>query len=147
MFKNFVPVSAKSNITLPLPPEASSLDGGDKDLEMEVYARFMRHLREVPNNRPEIKILAAVQFTANMSDHSDAHVSKILVELGLRAPRMAFPAEFLDYVDAALMRPDWSVGGASLAVQDLKEHWDRIGEDKFAAFRKAYPLLEECLRV
>ena len=35
---------AKANIELPLPPD-------DQDApEMEIYARFMRHLRMVPNN-------------------------------------------------------------------------------------------------
>ncbi len=124
-------------IALPLPPIQA------QDAEMAVYARFMRHLRNVPNSRTEIKVLSAIQFTADMMDHSDAHVAKALVELGLRAPRMAFPADFLDFMDNAQMRSGWEIGSPTQAMKELKDHWDRIGEDKFAAFRRAYALLSE----
>lgn len=128
-------------ITLPLPPAIN------QDQDMDVYARFMRHLRCVPNSKAEIKILSALQFTADMMDCSDAHVSKVLVELGLRAPRMAFPAEFLAYADAALMRSGWEVGGPSTGLLELKAHWDSIGEDRFAAFRAPQPLYAEPMQV
>ncbi len=129
--------STKQEIVLPLPPVMAA--EGD---EMALYARFMRHLRHVPNSRMEIKILSAIQFTADMLDHSDAHVAKLLVDLGLRAPRMAFPADFLKYADDSLMRTGWEVGGPSQGINELKTHWDKIGEDKFAAFRGDYPLID-----
>ena len=125
------------NISLPLPPEKEASS------EIDIYARFMRHLRHVPNSRPEIKVLSAIQFTADMSDYSDAHVSKMLVEMGLKAPRMAYPAEFLTYADQALMRSGWDVGGPSPALLELQAFWNRIGEDRFSAFRGDYPLLNE----
>lgn len=124
-------------LKLPLPPSS------EQTQEMDVYARFMRHLRHVPNSRAEIKILSAMQFTADMLDFSDAHVAKSLVDLGLRAPRMAFPADFLRYADRALMRSGWQVGGPSSALKELKAFWDRTGEDKFAAFRGDFPLVTE----
>ncbi len=130
---------------LPLPPQA--IDNSSYDVEMEIYARFMRHLRHVPNSRPEIKVLSALQFTADMLDFSDAHVAKVLVEMGLRAPRMAFPADFLRYADQALMRERWEVGGPSESLLQLKGHWDSVGDDKFAAFRGEYPLISEELAV
>lgn len=108
--------------------------------EMEIYARFMGHLRHVPNGRMEIKILSSIQFTADMMDYSDAQIAKILVDQGLRARRAAFPADFLAYADAALMRSGWDVGGPSPALLALKAHWDAIGEDKFGAFSGDYPL-------
>ena len=117
----------EERICLPVP----SLDISEKDAQA-VYAKFMRHLRHVPNSRMEIKVLSAIQFTADMLGFSDAHVSKVLVDLGLRAPRMAFPAEFLRFADNALMRSGWEVGGPSQPLVDLKRHWDQIGEDKFA---------------
>ena len=126
-----------TTIALPLPPEMSA------DNEMGVYAKFMQHLRHVPNSRMEIKVLSAIQFTADMMDHSDAHVAKLLIELGLRAPRMAFPAEFLTFADQALMRNDWDVGGPTSALYELQEYWNVSGEDKFAAFKGDYPLLSE----
>lgn len=126
-----------ANITLPLAPE--NYEGG----EMGVYAKFMQHLRHVPNSRMEIKVLSAIQFTADMMDYSDAHIAKILVELGLRAPRMAFPAEFLTFVDQSLMRGGWDVGGPTPALYALQDCWNVHGEDKFAAFKGDYPLLVE----
>lgn len=126
------------NITLPLPPE-----GAYDASEMDVYARFMRHLRHVPSSRLEIKVLSAIQFTADMMGHSDAHIAKLLVDLGLRAPRMAFPADFLEYADNALMREDWEVGAPSRGLSELQTYWAQIGEDQFAAFKRQYSLLDE----
>jgi hypothetical protein len=127
-----------TNVVLPMPNE---------DLrqisEQAIYARFMRHLRHVPNSRMAIKILSSIQFTADMLGYSDAHVAKTLVDLGLRAPRMAFPADFLSFMDASLMRSGWEVGGPSAGILALKEFWDSNGEDKFAGFRKHYSLLDE----
>jgi hypothetical protein len=115
-----------------------NLDIGTRTEDAAVYSRFMRHLYCVPNRRMEIKILSAIQFTADMIGHSDAHVSKVLVDMGLRAPRMAFPAEFLRYADQALMRTGWEVGAPSPGLIELRAHWDAIGDDKFAAFRGDY---------
>ena len=124
-------------INLPLPPEVS--DGG----VLDIYTRFMSHLRCVPTSRMEIKVLAAIQFVADFLDYSDAHVAKVLVELGLRAPRMAFSAEFLRFADQSLMREAWEIGGPSVALTDLQDFWGRIGEDRFAGVRQDYPFLVE----
>jgi hypothetical protein len=131
----------KVQLPVPSAPDQLRVQVGVR-AELDIYARFMRHIRHVPNSRVEIKILSAIQFTADMADCSDAHVAKTLVEMGLRAPRMAFPADFLSYADQALMRGGWDVGAPSTALLDLKAHWDRIGEDKFSAFRGDFALLE-----
>lgn len=118
-------------IILPLPPSTADTGSGqDVRFEMEIYARFMRHLRQVPNSRMEIKILSSVQFTADMLDISEPLVAKTLVDMGLRAPRKAFSMEFLDFCDRCLLRgsDDSSV---PLAVVMLKQHWDGIGEERF----------------
>ena len=127
-----------STTLLPLAPE-------DKNAhtEMEIYARFMRHLRMVPNSRIEIKILSAIQFTADMLDIRDALVAKTLVDLGLRAPRKAFPSDYLEFVDKSLLRTGWEVGGPTQSASELKLHWDKIGEDKFAAHRHGVPVVTE----
>lgn len=128
---------AKANIELPLPPD-------DQDApEMEIYARFMRHLRMVPNNQKDIKVLSAIQFTADILDISDALISKTLVGLGLRAPRSAFPAEYLNFVDKSMLRSGWLIGGRTESVAALKEFWDKIGEDKYAAYRRDVVALNE----
>jgi hypothetical protein len=125
-------------IVLPLPPESP-----ESRTEMEIYARFMRHLRTVPNSREEIQILTSMQFVADMVDISDAEVARVLTECGLRAPRMAFPAEYLNFVDGEGVR-----GGACKGVSaDLRLHWARIGEDRFAGFHTLYPSLTENLFV
>lgn len=119
----------KDIITLPLAPEASAIS------EMEIYARFMRHLRMVPNSKMEIKVLSAIQFTADMLDLSDALVSKTLIDLGLRAPRAALPEEYLDFADQSLMRSGFDLGGPKTSTLAIKQHWDHIGEDQFAGIR------------
>lgn len=126
---------ADTRIVLPLPPQGT--------MEMDVYVRFMRHLRHVPNSRMDIKILSAIQFTADMIDVGDALVAKMMVEAGLRAPRSAFPAAYLEHVDRSLMRTGWDVGAPCAATLALKTHWDQIGEDRFAAFRRDYPRVQE----
>ncbi len=125
-------------ILLPLPPEASFTECED----MELYGRFMRHVRCVPNNRMEIKILSSIQFTADMLGYSDARVAKALIDFGLRAPRLAFPADFLKFADRSLMRSPNDIGGPNKALQELKRHWDFNGEDKFAAFKGEYDLVD-----
>jgi hypothetical protein len=105
--------------------------------EMDIYARFMRHLRCVPNSRMEIKILHAIKYVADMMDVGEDHVAKILVDLGLRAPRLAFPASFLDFADGALIRSVFECGGiANVSLNELRHHWDALGEDKFAAMKR-----------
>lgn len=124
-------------VALPLPPENAE----EAAAEMDVYARFMRHLRCVPNSRMEIKILSAIQFTADMMDYGDAVVARILVDLGLRAPRMAFPAAFLKHVDQSFLRSRGEVGGPSASMQDLKAHWRAIGESRFVHVTGEYSLV------
>lgn len=129
-------------LTLPLPPEDPC---GLQRMEMDVYARFMRHVRTVPCSRPEIQVLAAIQFVADMMNLEDADVTRILVDLGLRAPRLAFPEAYLEFADMALMREVHQIGMASVSLHALKAHWDEIGEDRFVAFRRYYPTLTEGL--
>ncbi len=125
LFKN-----TNGRIFLPLPPEHINMRG-----EMEIYARFMRHLRLVPNSSAEIKILSAIQFTADLLNHHDAYVAKVLVDLGLRAPRKSFPAAYLEFVDKTNLRSNLEMGGASKQTRSLCQHWQDIGEDKLAAMR------------
>lgn len=116
----------QNRIVLPLPPSMAHEDR----FEMEVYARFMRHLRLMPGSRMDIKILSAIQFTADMMDHGDALVAKILVDLGLRVPRRALPVAYNDFVDKSMQRHARGNGSPSQALLALKAHWDAIGEDE-----------------
>ncbi|PZQ46015.1 MAG: hypothetical protein DI551_05980 [Micavibrio aeruginosavorus] len=131
-----------ADVSLPLPPLQAK-----EAMEVEIYARFMRHIRLVPNSRMEIKILSAIQFTSDMMDLNDAIVAKTLADMGLRAPRRAFPESYLEHVDRSLMRSGWDVGGPCASSIEMKSHWDNIGEDKFAAYRREYSILSEPARV
>lgn len=138
----------KERVVLPLPPAIADLGAGqDTRFEMEVYARFMRHLRDVPNSRIEIKVLAAIQFTADMMDLADALVAKTLVDLGLRAPRKAFPVSFLDFCDKCILRRSWECGGVNAgpppAIALLKDHWDSTGEDRYGPLPVHYAVFNE----
>ena len=128
----------RERIALPIPPAPHiGIAPGDKPdtrFEMEIYARFMRHLRDVPNSRMEIKILAAIGFTADMMDISDALVAKTLVDMGLRAPRRAFPLSFLEFADKTLQRKAWDNAAHTPAgIAEMHAHWNQIGEDRFAS--------------
>lgn len=111
------------NLLMPLPPEKTAAE------DMDIYVRFMRHMRCIPTSRRILRILSAIQFTADMLDCSDAHVGKVLVNLGLRAPRKAFPASFLSYADTALKHSGWDVAGPNAALEELRLFWSRYQDD------------------
>lgn len=121
-------------VVLPLPPGETAAA-----MEHEIHARFMRHLRLIPNSRIEIKILSAIQFAADMMDIGDALAAKMLVDMGLKAPRRAFPAAYLEHVDRSLMRSGWEAGGPGRAALALRQYWDAIGENRFIGIWQDYP--------
>ncbi len=130
------------NVFLPLPP----LDGAANEL-LEVYGRFMRHMRLAPTSNIYVKILSGIQFTADMLDLPDEMVARMLADMGLRAPRKAFPESYLNLVDRSLLRAGWDIGAPCESSVDMKRFWDDIGEDKFAAFQGAFDRLCEPVKV
>ncbi len=113
-------------------------------VQKELYLCFMGHMRRVPVSRPEIKILSAIQFTADRLNVSDAHVSKELVEMGLRAPRLSFPLEFLNFLDHALMRCGWDIGAPSAAMVELRDLWyEDINQNRLPLFRHVHAIVQE----
>ncbi len=115
-------------VFLPMAPT-----GPDSAYEMDMYVRFMLHVQTVPNSRMEIKILHALQFTADVTGADIIEVCATLVDCGLRAPRLAFPALFLEKVDAALVREFGTIGAANAALVDLRRHWNALGEEQGSA--------------
>ena len=110
------------HIHLPLPPCI------DQNLEhqkfaMAVYARFMRHMRYSERRRESVKVLESIRFVADLMDHSDAHIAKVLTTLGMRAPRAAYPQAFLDFVDNAMRCSAWQLGAADSKLKDLYSYW------------------------
>jgi hypothetical protein len=105
--------------------------------ERDIYFGFIRALREGSSRRMEVRIMTAIHRAADVTDNSDAYVSRTLVDMGLMAPRLAFPGDFLDHVDATLVRgrPLRTIPASYTA---LAHHWAAIGEDLYALsdFRK-----------
>ena len=122
-----------TNTILPKSPPSGDEITATRSEDKMIHSRFMNHLACVPNSRIDIKILSAIQFTADILGYSDAHISKVLVDLGLRASRAAFPATFLDYADNALIRTVWDIGAPSLALKELDTYWIDHREDRFTS--------------
>jgi hypothetical protein len=107
--------------------------------ERDIYMSFIRSFREGPSRRIEVRTLTAIHRAADATDNSDAYVSRVLVDMGLMAPRLALPGDFLDHVDATLLRdrPLVSVPPGYLA---LTQHWAAVGDDGFATLCAMYGL-------
>lgn len=127
-------ISNHPGIELPLPPESGHR------LDMDIYARFMRHLRHVACSRPEIKILRSIQFVADMTGNHDALIAKTLVDCGLKAPRDAFPESFLAHVDQSMAGHNSILQAGSSRYLKLAEHWMDHGEDRFTPARASFDI-------
>jgi len=104
--------------------------------EREIYMAFFKSFREGQQRRMEVRILTAIHRAADETDNSDAYVSRVLVDMGLMAPRLAFPADFLDHVDATLIR-DRPLRSIPASYTALTQHWTAIGEEMFALGAKS----------
>lgn len=122
-------------ILLPLPPLEPA--ESKSKFEMEIYVRFMRCLRNISNMPREMAILTALQFVADMMEMIVTEVVEILVDLGLRAPRSAFPESYVKLIDQATMQDIYDVRLSHFPLRDLRHHWQAIREDKFLSFGMA----------
>ena len=112
-------------------PRVTAHHPGDALNRQTIISHFFQCLRDAKHSRPDVCILLAIQRTADATANSDAYVAKVLVEAGLRAPRMSFPGEYLDYVTQALIRHPHHMGAATVHDKDLYAHWASIGDDPF----------------
>lgn len=107
--------------------------------EHEIVQMFHHCYRESVQNRSEIKILSSIHMVADISGHGDAYVAKLLVDHGLRAPRLAFPQDFLDHVDQSCLRQGRNhFSTLSGTYRSLTDFWVRCGDDIFAFLRQTY---------
>jgi hypothetical protein len=107
--------------TMPVPPQASHPDH-------DYYQAFVHVMNRLPHTMAiGIKLRTAIENTAEFMRTSPAHVARLLVDYGLRAPRQAFPASFLDYVDAT-RTPRHAVQRAAMDsdVIELKDFWQTL---------------------
>lgn len=79
-------------VTMPVPPEASTSD-------MAYHQAFIRAMNAIESDDIPAKIYSAIDRAAVMTETSPAHLARLLVTYGLRAPRNAFPDSFIGYVD------------------------------------------------
>ena len=107
---------------LPVPPSVFSTTWA---VDMDVYVRFMRALRQSVITKPEQKVLVAVTTVATqMADELDeADVALTLVQLGLRMPRGAFPAAFVNRALDGHMRHVRRGGTFDPALSELLSKW------------------------
>lgn len=101
---------------MPLPPEEGRF-------AHECYMKFMRHMNRIKGADMDHRILRGIQFTADMTDNSTAHIAQLLVEMGLRAPQNAFPQDFIDYMEERRDKPAWMLGAPTRSQIELDRFW------------------------
>ena len=106
--------------TMPVPPADSSPD-------FVYHQAFVHAMNRVENSSIALKLRQAIIDTADRTKTSPAHVARLLVDYGLRAPRHAFPDSFVDFVDSR-PEPKLSVLRAAqdLDVLELKNFWQAL---------------------
>lgn len=126
---HFTPSLNDQTIELPKIRIEQSMDGANRH---KIITQFFQLLRDATHARPDVCILIAIQRTADATDNNDAYVAKVLVDAGLRAPRMAFPGDYIDHIISALTRHPNHMSAASESDKDLYAHWTAIGDDPLA---------------
>ena len=107
--------------------------------EHEIVQMFLHCYRGNVHHRGEIRILSSIHTVADVSGHGDAYIAKLLVDHGLRAPRLAFPQDFLDHVDQSCLRQGRAnFSTVSATYKSLMDFWVRCGDDIFAFLRQNY---------
>lgn len=110
MVSAYRPVAAQNGLpVLPLCPPV------EKSFEAEAYRRFMRYFRETVGPM-EHRILVAIHMVSSAMGINPATTAKLLVDMGLRANRKAFPASFVE----------WEFETLPLSVVSLRHYWDQV---------------------
>jgi hypothetical protein len=103
--------------TMPVPPSHSSPD-------MPYYQAFVHAMNRTKAPSIAQRLREAIEATANTSKTSPAHIARMLVDYGLRAPRNAFPDSFVDYVESRPAPQNLVERAASKGdVIELKNFW------------------------
>lgn len=95
--------------------------------QLAIYNLFMQQVRGDASSQNAETLLSAIYTTAQTLNYNEAHVAKVLVDFGLRAPRGAFPVGFLRFADRSLGCSFWSVESPSRSLLALKKHWEDTG--------------------
>lgn len=80
-------------INMPVPP----LDTHPDFIYFQAFTRVMSDTQQ--HEDIALRILSAIEQSANRTETSPAHLARLLVSYGLRAPRHAFPESFSNYAE------------------------------------------------
>lgn len=123
-------------ITMPVPPSASVDD-------MQYHQAFIHSMNNLANEMAAdqtdhdiaVRIHSAIERAARMTETSPAHLARLLVGYGLRAPRHAFPDSFTAYVDNYTRtlgdNPSLSLSRHHDVI-DLNDMWQQAAQSGFA---------------
>jgi hypothetical protein len=106
--------------TMPVPPVETSSD-------YAYYQAFVHQMNRITIPMIAPKLRQAIELTANAMNTSPAHVARLLVDYGLRAPQHAFPDSFVDYVESR-PQPKMAILRAAqdIDVMQLKDFWQAL---------------------
>ncbi len=106
--------------TMPVPPSDNSPD-------FLYHQAFVHAMNRIEHPSIALKLRQAIEETATKTQTSPAHIARLLVDYGMRAPRHAFPDSFLDYIDSR-PEPKLSVLRAAqdIDVLELKNFWQAL---------------------
>lgn len=106
--------------TMPLPPHENSPD-------YPYYQAFLHSMNRTDGASIAHKIAQSIELTANFTQTSPAHIARLLVDYGLRAPRHAFPDSFVSFIDTHKRpRIQIAMDGFEQDVTELKDFWQTL---------------------
>lgn len=108
-------------------PASGAVAGEKNPFACDLYEHFIFHIRNSNVHLMELRIFEAIQSAAVNMGISNAFAAATLVDLGLRAPRKAFPASFLDYADKA--RAAGRSHETAPSLMALNDHWYVLREN------------------
>lgn len=110
------------------------LNKAHDSFDKEVVQIFLQCFRNIQFPRDDMRVMQAIERTADLTGNSDGLISKILVDNGLRACRECFPQEFLSHIDLLCLKKGRRTLSQKLkkSHSDLKDFWRFNGDNKFS---------------
>ena len=89
----------------------------------EYYPEFIKNLRDIGRGSKSDKVKAAIKLTAETLHISPEFVARCLVEIGVRAPKSAFPRNFVAFINGRKDKSIWEQDSLTTAQRDLLNSW------------------------
>ena len=90
---------------------------------------FMTYFHNIKSDDPGFKTYCAIHMTAEALNNSAENISRMLVEIGLRAPIEAFPKSFTSYIQDKKSKAKWDRSGTTSAQKELAHIWQQPDEN------------------